>query len=323
MKICSLLPSGTEILYALGLQDSIIGVSDLCDYPPQVEKKIKVSRSKVDPSVLSSDEVEAAMLALLERGEDPYELDYEWLVREAPDVILTQDLCHVCEIDADGVNASVRGMAEQPEVVVLRPTTFGEILDSFVQVGEACGDRDAGTSLATSLRKRAELIGQTVAKSFAKPRVFSLEGINPLVIGGHWIPEMLRMAGGDQPMLEPGCPARRLNWREVVDYAPEKLFVDLCSSDIARNLREVPWLAHQARWESIPAVISGEVYVIDHAYFSRPGPRVIEGLEILAQLTHPDLFTGQIPPGTVAKLDARAAGRARPEEIAECFVPFP
>ena len=169
MKICSLLPSGTEILYALGLQDSIIGVSDLCDYPPQVEKKIKVSHSKVDPSVLSSDEVEAAMLALLERGEDPYELDYEWLVREAPDVILTQDLCHVCEIDADGVNASVRGMTEQPEVVVLRPTTFGEILDSFVQVGEACGDRDAGTSLATSLRKRAELIGQTVAKSFAKP----------------------------------------------------------------------------------------------------------------------------------------------------------
>ena len=110
MKICSLLPSGTEILYALGLEDSIAGVSDLCDYPPRVKEKPTVSRSKVDPSVLSSDEVEQQMLALLERGEDPYELDLAWLERESPDVILTQDLCHVCEIDADGVNATVRGM---------------------------------------------------------------------------------------------------------------------------------------------------------------------------------------------------------------------
>lgn len=322
MKICSLLPSGTEILYALGLEQSIIGVSDLCDYPPRVSEKPKVSRSKVDPSVLSSDEVEAAMLALLERGEDPYELDFEWLERESPDVILTQDLCHVCEIDADGVNATVRGMAVQPEVVVLRPTTFGEILESIVQVGEACGGRDAGVGLAAALRERAGLVVNKVAGARSKPLAFSLEGINPLVIGGHWIPEMLRMAGGDQPMLEPGCAARRLDWREVLDYAPEKLFIDLCSSDIARNLREVPWLAAQEGWEAIPAVAAGEVYLIDHAYFSRPGPRVIEGLEILAQLTHPALFTGLIPPGTVAKLDAKAAANVRPEDIAACFVPL-
>jgi iron complex transport system substrate-binding protein len=322
MKICSLLPSGTEILYALGLEDSIAGVSDLCDYPPRVKEKPAVSRSKVDPSVLSSDEVEQQMLALLERGEDPYELDLAWLERESPDVILTQDLCHVCEIDADGVNATVRGMAVQPTVVVLRPTTFGEILESIVQVGEACGGRDAGLKLASSLRERAGAVVDRAAQAASKPRVFSLEGINPLVIGGHWIPEMLRMAGGDQAMLEPGCAARRLDWREVLGYAPEKLFVDLCSSDIARNLREVPWLAAQEGWDAIPAVAAGEVYLIDHAYFSRPGPRVIEGLEILAQLTHPDLFTGLIPPGTVAKLDPQAAACARPEDIAACFVPL-
>ncbi len=297
-------------------------MSDLCDYPPRVKEKPAVSRSKVDPSVLSSDEVEQQMLALLERGEDPYELDLAWLERESPDVILTQDLCHVCEIDADGVNATVRGMAVQPTVVVLRPTTFGEILESIVQVGEACGGRDAGLKLASSLRERAGAVVDRAAQAAAKPRVFSLEGINPLVIGGHWIPEMLRMAGGDQAMLEPGCAARRLDWREVLGYAPEKLFVDLCSSDITRNLREVPWLAAQEGWEAIPAVAAGEVYLIDHAYFSRPGPRVIEGLEILAQLTHPDLFTGLIPPGTVAKLDPQAAACARPEDIAACFVPL-
>ena len=140
--------------------------------------------------------------------------------------------------------------------------------------------------------------------------MFSLEGVNPLVAGGHWIPDLLLMAGGSITALEPGCNARRLEWREVLEARPEKLFVDLCSSDVARHLREAPWLASQPGWRDIPAVATGEVYLIDHTYFSCPGPRVVDGLEILAQLTHPEMFSGLIPPGVVVKLDAGAAATA-------------
>ena len=156
----------------------------------------------------------------------------------------------------------------------------------------------------------------------SRPSVFSLEGVNPLVAGGHWIPDLLRMAGGSITALEPGCNARRLEWREVLEARPEKLFVDLCSSDVARHLREAPWLAAQEGWRDIPAVEAGEVYLIDHTFFSCPGPRIVTGLEILAQLTHPELFSGFIPPGVVAKLDAVAAVDAPPEEIAQCFFSF-
>ena len=324
MKICCLLPSGAEILCALGLADSINGISDLCDYPPELlSGKEIVSRSRVDPSVMSSEEVEAALRDIMARGESPYELDYEWLARELPDVIFTQDLCHVCEIDAGEVNLAVRGMPVQPRIVVLQPRTFNDILDSITEVGDVCGVPGRAEALVASLRARADAVAQTVESAPSRPSVFSLEGVNPLVVGGHWIPDLLLMAGGDITAFEPGCNARRLDWREVVEAAPDKLFIDLCSSDVSRNLREVPWLAAQDGWQEIPAVAAGEVYLLDHSYFSCPGPRVVEGLEILAQLTHPDLFRGKIPPGVAAKLDADAARRSPPEDIASCFHPFP
>lgn len=324
MKICCLLPSGAEILYALGLSDSVVGVSDLCDYPPEIlQTKTVVSRSRVDPSVMSSEEVEAALRDILVKGESPYELDYEWLARELPDIVFTQDLCHICEIDAGEVNLAVRGMSVQPRVVVLQPRTFSDILDSITEVGEVCGVPERASELVASLRDRVDAVVSKVKVVPSHPSVFSLEGVNPLVAGGHWIPDMLRMAGGSITALEPGCNARRLEWREVLDAAPEKLFVDLCSSDVARHLREAPWLAAQEGWQSIPAVAAGEVYLIDHAYFSCPGPRVVDGLEILAQLTHPEMFSGLIPPGVVVKLDAGAASKAAPEDIAACFQPFP
>ena len=324
MKICCLLPSGAEILWALGLEDSVTGVSDLCDYPPGIlESKTVVSRSKVDPNVMSSEEVEQALRDIMSSGESPYELDYDWLATELPDIVFTQDLCHICEIDAGEVNMAVRGMSVQPKVVVLQPRTFSDILDSIVEVGQVCGVPDRAADLARSLQNRADAVAAKLKWATARPSVFSLEGVNPLVVGGHWIPDLLQMAGGSLCGLEPGCNARRLEWREVVDAAPAKLFVDLCSSDVNRHLREAPWLAAQEGWSNIPAVRSGEVYLIDHAYFSCPGPRVVIGLEILAQLTHPELFSNLIPPGVVVKLDAEAAAKTPPEKIAECFRPYP
>ncbi|MBC8279171.1 MAG: ABC transporter substrate-binding protein [Chloroflexi bacterium] len=322
MKICSLLPSGTEILFALGLGDQIAGVSDLCDYPDEVKSKPVVSRSKVDPSVLSSDEVEAAMLELLTSGENPYDLDQEWLIRESPDVILTQDLCHVCEVDAGQVSGVVAGMETQPEIVVLQPRTFEEVLQSILQVGQACGAETQATQAISTMRTRVQLIQDRLPEKSLRPRVFSLEGINPLVVGGHWIPDMLNLAGGQQDLFEPGCSANRLEWSVIQGNDPDKLFVDLCSSDLARNLREAPWLELQDGWRNLTCVKTGEVYLIDHSYFSRPGPRVIDGLEILAGLTHPELFSDMVPKGTVVKLDASRYASEPDGKLSECFVPY-
>ncbi len=323
MKICSLLPSGTEILFALGLGDQVAGVSDLCDFPPEARSKPVVTRSKVDPSVLSSDQVEAAMVELLARGENPYELDQEWLARESPDVILTQDLCHVCEVDAGQVTGVVAGMEVQPQVVVLQPRTFEEVLESFLQVGRACGAEGQAARTVASMRERVQAVQDKLPSVAERPRVFSLEGINPLVVGGHWIPDMLDLAGGKQDMLAPGGAAKRLDWNEVRGYDPDKLFVDLCSSDLDRSLREAPWLETQEGWRNLSAVKNGEVYLIDHSYFSRPGPRVIEGLEILAELTHPELFKGLVPRRAVVKLDAQRYAGLPAAGLADCFVPYP
>tara|TARA_B100000029_G_scaffold465165_1_gene499658 strand:- start:82 stop:1053 length:972 start_codon:yes stop_codon:yes gene_type:complete len=320
MKICSLLPSGTEILFALGLGDQVVGISDLCDYPPEATSKPVVSRSKVDPSVLSSEEVETAMLALLTRGENPYSLDQDWLIRESPDVILTQDLCHVCEVDAGAVSGVVAGMDVQPNVVVLNPRTFEEVLESFLQVGSACAVEERAADIVAAMQLRAQLVTDRLPAEEHRPRVFSLEGVNPLVAGGHWIPDLLALAGGRQDLLPSGSSARRLEWEEVRDYNPDKLFIDLCSSDLARNLREVPWLADQPGWREMAAVRNGEVYLIDHSYFSRPGPRMIDGLEILAQLSHPQVFSGLLPRESVAKLDSEKYLGGSGMGLADCFV---
>ena len=323
MKICSLLPSGTEILFSLGLGEQLAGVSDLCDYPPAARTKQVVCHSKIDTSVLSSQQVEEMMQGLLAAGDSPYQLDQEWMEQTCPDVVLTQDLCYFCEVDVTAVSDAVVAMPAQPKLVVLSPRNLEEIFGSILQVGEACGAEESAHALVQSLRDRVKDVDDALAQVSDRPKVFSLEGVNPLVIGGHWIPDLLLLAGGRLDLYPPGCPAQRLQWQQVRDCKPEKLYIDLCSSDLARGLREVGWLADQPGWSELPAVRTGEVYLIDHVYFSRPGPRVVQGLEILAQLTHPDIFAGLIPPNTVAKLDPVLANGFPAEDIGRCFQPYP
>ena len=220
------------------------------------------------------------------------------------------------------VNQAVRGMSGQPGIVCLHRERIETSLDPIIGRWRGLRRTERSAALVDS-RSAGGAVVSRLKSTNSRPWVFSLEGINPLVVGGHWIPDMLQMAGGRVASLEPGCDARRLQWAEVLEAAPEKLFVDLCSSDVDRHLREVPWLAAQEGWPDMPAVKSGEVYLIDHSYFSCPGPRVVEGLEILAQLTHPELFSGMIPDGVVAKLDSEVPGGVPPERIGEYFRPYP
>ena len=328
MRICSLLPSGTEILFALGLGDRIIGVTDLCDYPPEVAGIRVVCRSRIDPAVMSSAEVDAEMSRILAAGESPYALDADWLRQAAPDVVLTQDLCYFCEVDAGTVRGAVAPLAAPPQVVNLNPRTLAEILDSFLEVGRVCGAPERAAELVAGLQARVDAVGRKVDKAAAasggSPAVFTLEGVNPLVIGGHWVTDVARRAGGRLPeRFTAGCPAERIAWDEVVAAAPEKLYVDLCSSDLGRSRREASWLAAQPGWSDLPAVRAGEVYLIDHSTLSRPGPRIVDGLELLAQLTHPEAFEGHIPAGAALKLDAGAAAGLAPCDIGAAFRAWP
>lgn len=324
MRICSLLPSGTEILFALGLGAQIIGVTDLCDYPPAAADIRVVCRSRIDPTTMSSAEVEAEMRRILAAGESPYCLDAEWLRQAAPDLALTQDLCYFCEVDAGTVRRAVAPIPVPPRVLNLNPRTLDEILDSFLAVGAACGVPERAAALTNSLRERIDAVARKVGGVGRRPAVFTLEGVNPLVIGGHWITDLAARAGGILPeRFAPGGPAERIEWAEVVAAAPEKLYVDLCSSDLARSVREIPWLAAQPGWAELPAVRAGEVYLIDHSTLSRPGPRVVDGLELLAQLTHPNLFAGHIPAGAALKLDAARARDIPAERVGDAFSPWP
>ena len=324
VRICSLLPSGTEILFALGMGQEIIGITDLCDYPAEAADIRVVCRSRIDPSVMSSEEVEAEMSRILSSGESPYDLDVEWLRQATPDLVLTQDLCYFCEVDAGTVRKAVEPIALPPTVLNLNPRTLDEILDSFVEVGDACGASDVAADLVVGLRARIEAVEMRVSRAGRRPRVFSLEGVNPLVIGGHWVTDLVLRAGGTLPgRFEAGCNAERIEWDEVVAAAPEKLYVDLCSSDLARSVREIPWLASQPGWSELPAVQSGEVYLVDHSTLSRPGPRVVDGLELLAELTHPDLFSGHITADRALKLDAERARSLPADRIGEAFMAWP
>ena len=323
VKICSLLPSGTEIVFALGLGEQLMGVSDLCDYPAEAKHKPVVSRSLIDTTVLSSAEVEAKMRALRTAGASLFHIDATVLRQEAPDLVLTQDTCDICDATAADVQRAIDGIQRPPQLLILRPRTVSEILESIMAVGQAAGVPERAGTLVASLEARLRAVASKVAHARYRPRLVSFEGINPLVAGGHWIPELKILAGGRDDLFSPGCPAQRLEWATIRDYDPEILVITPCSSGLERSLRELHYLVAQDGWWELQAVRAREVYVIEHDYFSRPGPRIMMGLEILAQIVHPELFSDMIPASTALKLELPPGCTCSPTALARYFRPYP
>jgi len=323
VNICSLLPSGTEIVFTLGLGDQLSGVSDLCDYPPAARQKPVVSRSLIDTTVLSSAEVEMKMRALQEAGASPFQIDTAALHRTPPDLVLTQDTCAICDPTADDVQRALDGMQPRPQMLVLGPRTVSDILASITAVGQAAGVPERASAVVAALQARLQAVADQAARAAYRPRMLSLEGLNPLVAGGHWIPELKILAGGRDELFSPGCAAQRLTWATIREADPELLIITPCSSNLERSLREIGLLVTQEGWWEMTAVRQRQVYVIDHVYFSRPGPRVLTGLEILAQITHPELFQGLIPSGTVLQLALPSGRTCTPETFATFLQPYP
>ena len=283
MRIASLVPSATEALFALGLGDQVVAVTHECDHPPQALGLPRLTRSVI-PAGLEPREVDARVRELTGRGEALYELDEETLAGLAPDLIVTQALCAVCAVSYDDVRVVAERLDSRPDVISLDPGTLGEVLDDIVRLGAATGARESGEALAVELRARLDRVRAAVAGA-PRPRVVALEWLDPPYAGGHWVPEMIALAGGLSVAGEPGRDSRRATWAELADALPQVVVVMPCGLYADEAAEQA--LARRERLESLGAE---RVYAVDAASsFSRPGPRLVEGTELLAHLLHPDL----------------------------------
>ena len=296
MRICSLLPSATEIVYALGLGDQLYGVSHECDYPPEAAAKPTLIRSVFDQSSLSSLEIDHAVMERLRSGEGVYTIDQDLLRQAEPDLILTQELCDVCAVPYSEVKRAVDQLVSRPRLLPLSPSLLGDVLQDISRVGEATGREEQAGFLVRRLRERIDRVTTRTATAAERPATFCLEWADPLYVAGHWVPEMVEMAGGIDGLGMKGKPSVQIEWERVVKYAPEVVILMPCGFDVERAVREVPLLTRLPGWSDLPAVQRGQIYAVNAtAYFSRSGPRLVDGLELLAKILHPELFPGAIP----------------------------
>jgi len=312
MRIVSLLPSATEIVCSLGLRDELVGVTHECDHPPAVRGLPKVTRTLV-PHDATSGEIDALVRERLVTDRALYHLDMPMLEALAPDLIVTQALCDVCAVAADEVMQAACRLPGTPPVVNLEPMSLGDVFDAVVAVGEAAGRPDAAAAAVAGLRARvAAVAGRTATiPPERRPRVAFLEWIDPLFSGGHWNPELVELAGGVDVLGSPGQASRTISWEALRDAAPDVVFVACCGYSTERALADLPLLRAKPGWGDLPAVRCGRVHVSDgNAYFSRPGPRLVDSLEILAHALHPDAHPSPPSPATrVAGIGPARGGR--------------
>jgi iron complex transport system substrate-binding protein len=303
MRVCSLLPGATEIAFALGLGDDVVGVTHECDYPPEARHKPIVVHSSIDADSMTSLEIEHCVNERLRSNKGLYVIDKARLRDTAPDVILTQGLCDVCAIDYEDVVRAAENLPHKPQIVSLTPHCLTDILVDVMRVGEATERHDHADKLTRDLNRRVSAVRERTSLSSSRPRVACIEWLEPIYAAGHWVPELVDLAGGHDGLSQTGEPSAKIAWQKIVDFAPEVIVLMPCGFDLQRTLREAPALAKLDCWRSLPAVKAGRVYAVNgHAFFSRPGPRLIEGLEILAALIHPEIFPIRMSPETLQRI---------------------
>lgn len=286
MRIVSLLPSATEIVCALGLGDRLVGVTHECDHPPFVRGLPRVTKTLI-PTDAASAAIDALVRDRLRTRRALYTLDLPVLESLRPDLIVTQALCDVCAVAEAEVQAAACALPGRPRVVNLEPTTLAEVLASLGTVADAAGVPERAEVVLAELQRRIDRVRGRVADR-PRPRVVLLEWIDPPFSCGHWSPELVALAGGDEAIGRPGERSRTLAWDEVVAAQPDVLVIACCGYTADRTREDLPILERQPGWADLPCVRSGRVHVVDgSAYFSRPGPRLVDSLEILAGLLHP------------------------------------
>lgn len=287
MRIVSLLPSATEILFALGLDREVVGVSHECDFPLQVRTRRIVIHSRI-PHGASPAEIDRLVRDYVSRGESVYSVDAEALQELAPDLIVTQDLCHVCAASPDDLATVLAGFEQRPEVLCLNPQDLGDVWRDILWVGEETCRGFQAEALVKQIGEQLGRIENQTRNASERPRVAFLEWLQPLYVGGHWVPEMIHLAGGADVFGRVRTPSFRISLEDVIDAAPEILVIAPCGYSAEQARHEYLSMTFPEEWSAIPAVRNNRIYALEaNSYFSRPGPRLVTGIEILAKLFHP------------------------------------
>ena len=304
MRIVSLVPHATELLFALGLGDEVVGATHECDYPPAARQLPQITRD-VLPAGLSAAEIDAAVRERTLAGEAIYELDRRALAALEPDLIVTQALCPVCAVSYDEVAEVAKTLPSAPRVIALDPKTLGETLGDVRTIAQATDRRDAGVDLIQSIAARVDRVKLAV-RGRPQPRVAALEWLDPVFIAGHWTPQLIELAGGEDVLGLPGEPSDTVTWEELAASRPDVVVVMPCGYDAPRAHAEAVTYERE-----LAALEARQVVAVDaSAYFSRPGPRLIDGLELLAHILHPEQVGKPTAEATALTLGEPAAGRA-------------
>jgi iron complex transport system substrate-binding protein len=313
MRIVSLLPSATEILCALGFDKEIVGVSHECDFPATVRTKRVVIHSRI-PKDAAPAEIDRLVRDYVSRGESVYAVDGHALEELAPDLIVTQDLCHVCAASPDDLASALARFANPPEVLCLNPQNLGDVWRDILWVGEDTCRGRAAENLLEQIGGRLGEVEKLVANVEAeRPRVAFLEWLQPFYVGGHWVPEMIDLAGGKDVLGSPGKSSFRVSLQDIVESEPEVLLISPCGYSAKQARNEYRAMEFPDQWNAIPAVRNNRIYALEaNSYFSRPGPRLVTGIETLAKILHSSLHVSaeaeaRILPVTVETKAARAA----------------
>jgi iron complex transport system substrate-binding protein len=303
MRIVSLLPAATEIVDALGMMDHLVGVSHECDYPEAALSKPRVTGCEIHGNPVSSREIDQWVTQKLSQGEDLFTLDEAKLRALRPELILTQRLCDVCAPAYGSVTAMAETFDSKPVVLNLEPSSLADIFQDIQRVADTLGISATGERLIESLRERVRFVQRRVEDAARIPRVAVIEWLDPVFCSGHWTPELVALAGGEEVLGRPGSDSVRMTWTDVRAAEPEILVIACCGQSAERALQDWERVRCLSDIRALPDVAKGRVFVADgNAYFSRPGPRVVDTLEILAEVIHPERFAGIYPDRGVQRL---------------------
>jgi len=315
-RIASFLPSSTEILYEVGAGDQITGVTHECNYPDDARNKPRVINSSFDAALMSSREIDNAIVGLMQREGDIYTVDEKELKVSRPDLIIAQGVCEVCAPFTKEIDRAKSVLGYEPDVLVLDPHDLDDILTSIMDVAKRVGRLDEAIKVVESLVNRINNIKRRVDERRTKnnnfvntkkkddPSIVCIEWIDPFFSAGHWVPQMVDIAGGCNGLSTRGEPSRRISLEQIIEFNPDKIILMPCGFDIERTLRESKLLDKLSNWNSLQAVQRNEVYAVNaNAYFSKPGPRIVTGLSILAKIIDPESFANiDLPSNSYCKV---------------------
>ena len=297
MRICSLVPAATEVLFALGLGERVVGVTHECDWPPEAEGRPKVTASLLETAELTSAEIDGAVASAAQEGRPLYAVDEQiWGEIEA-DLVVAQELCEVCAVSTDALDEIVAARSADVEIVPFSPSTLDEVLASIVGLGVRLGAESQADEVTGGMRRRFDRVRAALADVETSPRVFVAEWLDPPFAAGHWVPDMVTLAGGTDVAGTAGEPSYRMRWTDVAGLEPDVVVLAPCGFDLDRTLSELVTLDLSANLLGTPARQEARVFAVDaNAHFSRPGPRLVDGVELLAYLLHPEAYSD---PGAV------------------------